>query len=265
MALKCLRNCSLDRIIWVDAICINQDDAEERGRQVQSMAKIYANASRVVVWTTDNEPLLNGILDSWDHSIQIDGADGQVDDDQDSSSSEFSDTISDFTISTSATSLPGGGVDTWAANEAFIDLLYGVVDLRKLMGPALEADGMGREKLCIKMRKLLKVLSRDLSRELTREDKEIPKFFLTSARRLSTKIVNGLRDEKKDQPHRERFDALNRAEADPEAEDEVEDEVEAESDSESESDNPDLDTDPSGVRDLVASTYSFNAFISDLW
>ncbi|KAF5708940.1 Pfs domain-containing protein [Fusarium globosum] len=50
MALKRLRDCSLVRIIWVDAICINQDDTEERSRQVQSMAKIYAKASRVVVW-----------------------------------------------------------------------------------------------------------------------------------------------------------------------------------------------------------------------
>ncbi|KAK3346892.1 heterokaryon incompatibility protein-domain-containing protein [Lasiosphaeria hispida] len=50
MALKRLRDHSLDRIIWVDAICINQDDTEERNRQVQSMAKIYAKASRVVVW-----------------------------------------------------------------------------------------------------------------------------------------------------------------------------------------------------------------------
>lgn len=50
MALLRLRDCSVDRIIWVDAICINQDDVEERSRQVQSMAKIYAKASRVVVW-----------------------------------------------------------------------------------------------------------------------------------------------------------------------------------------------------------------------
>ena len=50
MALRCLRDCSLDRIIWVDAICINQDDTHERNSQVQSMAKIYARASRVIVW-----------------------------------------------------------------------------------------------------------------------------------------------------------------------------------------------------------------------
>lgn len=49
-ALSHLRNRSLDRAMWVDAVCINQADSEERGHQVQSMAKIYANASRVIVW-----------------------------------------------------------------------------------------------------------------------------------------------------------------------------------------------------------------------
>lgn len=49
-ALLRLRDRSLERIIWADAICINQDDFEERIRQVKMMAKIYAGASRVVVW-----------------------------------------------------------------------------------------------------------------------------------------------------------------------------------------------------------------------
>lgn len=52
-ALLHLRDHSLDRIIWADAICINQDDIEERNRQVQIMAKIYARASRVIVWLED--------------------------------------------------------------------------------------------------------------------------------------------------------------------------------------------------------------------
>ena len=50
MALTRLRDRSLERIIWADAICINQGDTEERNIQVQSMAKIYAKASRVIVW-----------------------------------------------------------------------------------------------------------------------------------------------------------------------------------------------------------------------
>jgi hypothetical protein len=50
MALLHLRDRFVERIIWIDAICINQDDNGEKGQQVQTMAKIYAKASRVIVW-----------------------------------------------------------------------------------------------------------------------------------------------------------------------------------------------------------------------
>ena len=36
--------------IWVDAICINQDDNKEKSRQVQMMAKIYERSFGVTVW-----------------------------------------------------------------------------------------------------------------------------------------------------------------------------------------------------------------------
>lgn len=49
-ALQRLRDPALDRVLWVDAVCINQDDIAERAQQVQIMAMIYAYASRVVVW-----------------------------------------------------------------------------------------------------------------------------------------------------------------------------------------------------------------------
>lgn len=49
-ALLELRDRVLPRILWVDAVCINQDDLEERSRQVQYMAETYARASRVIVW-----------------------------------------------------------------------------------------------------------------------------------------------------------------------------------------------------------------------
>ncbi len=49
-ALRHLRYERLPRVMWVDALCINQDDVIERGRQVQRMADIYRQASRVVVW-----------------------------------------------------------------------------------------------------------------------------------------------------------------------------------------------------------------------
>jgi ankyrin repeat protein len=50
LALKHLRYQYQDRIMWVDAICIDQDNAKERGHQVRQMASIYKTAERVVIW-----------------------------------------------------------------------------------------------------------------------------------------------------------------------------------------------------------------------
>jgi hypothetical protein len=56
-ALLALRYVSLKRILWVDAICINQDDAIEKEYQVGLMRKIYQRASNVTIWlnTYDDE------------------------------------------------------------------------------------------------------------------------------------------------------------------------------------------------------------------
>ena len=40
--------------VWLDAVCINQDDLEERGYQVSLMEEIYAKARRVIVWLGDD-------------------------------------------------------------------------------------------------------------------------------------------------------------------------------------------------------------------
>ncbi|KAG4444118.1 hypothetical protein IFR05_000347 [Cadophora sp. M221] len=50
LALIHLRHASEERVLWIDAICINQSDLEERNRQVELMAYIYARAKRVLVW-----------------------------------------------------------------------------------------------------------------------------------------------------------------------------------------------------------------------
>jgi len=64
-ALLRLRDRSLERILWVDAICINQKNPEEQSQQVQLMAKIYSKATRVLVWlgetAGDTEGALEGI------------------------------------------------------------------------------------------------------------------------------------------------------------------------------------------------------------
>ena len=49
-ALLGLRLPKLSRILWVDAICINQRDIEERGHQVSVMGTIYRRARIVRVW-----------------------------------------------------------------------------------------------------------------------------------------------------------------------------------------------------------------------
>ncbi|EXM14283.1 hypothetical protein FoTM2_013554 [Fusarium oxysporum f. sp. vasinfectum] len=74
VALKRLRDCSLERIVWVDAICINQNDKEEKGQQVQSMVEIYAKASRVVVWleeaTADSGKVYGGATTDSDGALE---------------------------------------------------------------------------------------------------------------------------------------------------------------------------------------------------
>jgi Heterokaryon incompatibility protein (HET) len=57
-ALVSLRDAREERVLWIDAICINQSDVEERNRQVQLMAHIYSRAKQVIVWLgTLNGPL----------------------------------------------------------------------------------------------------------------------------------------------------------------------------------------------------------------
>lgn len=49
-ALKHLRHRRRPRIMWVDALCINQADEAERSHQVFRMSAIYSQARRVCVW-----------------------------------------------------------------------------------------------------------------------------------------------------------------------------------------------------------------------
>jgi hypothetical protein len=49
-ALRSLRHIDGTRILWVDALCINQSDKHDKTDQVKVMVKIYENASRTLVW-----------------------------------------------------------------------------------------------------------------------------------------------------------------------------------------------------------------------
>ncbi|KAH8650844.1 heterokaryon incompatibility protein-domain-containing protein, partial [Tricladium varicosporioides] len=49
-AMHALRNHQIDRYLWIDAICINQEDTKEKNHQIEMMAEIYGRAVQVCVW-----------------------------------------------------------------------------------------------------------------------------------------------------------------------------------------------------------------------
>lgn len=49
-AIHHLRAPEKSRTVWIDAICVNQDDLVERSSQVLLMPQIYSNATSVIVW-----------------------------------------------------------------------------------------------------------------------------------------------------------------------------------------------------------------------
>ncbi|KAK4118826.1 hypothetical protein N657DRAFT_684944 [Parathielavia appendiculata] len=68
-ALSRLRDSLIEKIVWVDAIYIDQEDLGERENQVQCIAEIDAKASRVLVWLGEEKD---------DSSHDADGADEPV-------------------------------------------------------------------------------------------------------------------------------------------------------------------------------------------
>lgn len=55
-ALQTFRHSDQVRILWADAICINQNDAEEKNHQVPLMRLIYSKASEVLIWLGHEDP-----------------------------------------------------------------------------------------------------------------------------------------------------------------------------------------------------------------
>jgi hypothetical protein len=56
LALLSLRHANEDRILWIDSICINKFDIEERRKQEQQMYTIYRRAKKVIVWSSKSTP-----------------------------------------------------------------------------------------------------------------------------------------------------------------------------------------------------------------
>ncbi|KAI3328859.1 heterokaryon incompatibility protein-domain-containing protein [Xylariaceae sp. AK1471] len=61
--LKKLARQKYDKWIWIDGICINQQDDLEKCTQIPLMREIYAGASEVLAWLGDANPLESRILE----------------------------------------------------------------------------------------------------------------------------------------------------------------------------------------------------------
>lgn len=73
-ALKYLRSTDRVRTLWIDAVCIDQENVEERSAQVTRMADIHRSASKVIIWlgpAADNSEIAMETLRSISSRINV--------------------------------------------------------------------------------------------------------------------------------------------------------------------------------------------------
>jgi hypothetical protein len=74
-ALQRLRDTRGARTLWIDALCIDQNNTEEKNRPVAIMGEIYRNSSQVLIWLGEHEldevrgELLDGIVTNYKSPI----------------------------------------------------------------------------------------------------------------------------------------------------------------------------------------------------
>ena len=61
-ALRQLRSRHRRKLLWIDALCINQRDDLEKSLQVSNMANIYSKAWQVIIWLGEDSPQEDGRL-----------------------------------------------------------------------------------------------------------------------------------------------------------------------------------------------------------
>ena len=64
LALRRLRFKERVRYLWVDAVCINQNDATDKSRQVAMMGSIYKSARRVICWLGQSDESVNDAMET---------------------------------------------------------------------------------------------------------------------------------------------------------------------------------------------------------
>ena len=64
LALRRLRLKDRVRYLWVDAVCINQDDTTEKSQQVAMMGLIYKTARQVICWLGQSDESVGGAIET---------------------------------------------------------------------------------------------------------------------------------------------------------------------------------------------------------
>lgn len=73
-ALRYIRHESEDLFLWVDALCINQNDDYEKGYQVNQMGLVYETAEEVIVWlgpSAEGTKPLFGLINELDEQMTV--------------------------------------------------------------------------------------------------------------------------------------------------------------------------------------------------
>jgi hypothetical protein len=70
-ALRYLRRPQHDRYVWIDFLCINQEDLVEKSVQIPRMRSIYSKASTVIIWLGES-PALESISKHCDNNCEQD-------------------------------------------------------------------------------------------------------------------------------------------------------------------------------------------------
>lgn len=144
-ALQHFRHETRPRLLWVDALCINQSDPADKSSQVDRMRAIYQNAYTILMWTGpefQNSSTAMGVFLALEDIFAPEPAPrpADVDTDSDSYSDSYSHSYSysnSYTHSTSSTTTRGGS----HKNEVYPYLMHPLIATSLI--PAVLADPNG--------------------------------------------------------------------------------------------------------------------------
>jgi len=61
--LRRLRACSVRKYLWIDALCLNQADKDEKAQQIPLMGRIYEEARVVHIWLGKSDPMTGKVFE----------------------------------------------------------------------------------------------------------------------------------------------------------------------------------------------------------